>query len=145
MNLYLLCTIILLCAITKWLSWQSLKEGTLIPYGRTTNLYGWLVSFIFKGIYYLTVAIHIFKGNFKITVIMIWCVLVGNYFAKLLERKLYSQSVISLIDTIINEYPNAEASFILSMVTLPSWWVELMPAKWQKKYVCKLQNCKRQL
>ncbi len=88
MNLYLLCIIILLCAITKWLSWQSLKEGTLIPYVRTTNLYSLFISFIFKGIYYLTVAIYIFKRNFKFAVIMILCVLLGNYFAKLYRKKI---------------------------------------------------------
>ncbi len=59
-----------------------------------------------------------------------------------IERKLYSKSVISLVDEIINEYPNAEESFILSMIGLPLWLVKLMSFKWQREYISKLPKLK---
>lgn len=142
MNLCLLLVTVLLCAIAKWLWWQPLKEHTIIPYGRHTVLYGIVISLVFKSIYYLIVIINVFTGNWDLAIIMLFCILIGNYFAKILERKLYAQNVIDLVDTIIKEYPNAEESFILSLVALPLWWFKLMPRYWQEVYISKIESCK---
>lgn len=145
MSICLFLAIVLLCAAAKWLGWQSIKTDTIIPYGSSTNLYGALISIIYKCAYYIAVAKCIYNKNFKLVAMLIVCCIIGNYLAKLLERKMYSKEVLSIVDLYIREYPNADYEYLLRITSLPLWWLKLMPHKWRMEYLSKVRACRKEM
>lgn len=129
-------------SISTWLIWQNMKEGTILPYGSSTGRHGqsigWGIKLLYLGVL-IAICLNygwIFLASFPIT----W--FISGWIATIIERKVYMKLVLRNLNDLSKMYINTDYDYAVSMLSLPNWWVRMMPNDWKREYLNVLEKLK---
>lgn len=127
-------------AISNWLIWQNLKLDTNLPKGSSTSKHGLIIGWSIKLFFFgYVIKSSLDNGWINLLVIPItW--FVSGWLATSFERIIYMRKVLDEVKWMADYYSNSNPSFALQMVSVPQWWLDLMPRKWKNEYYDVIQR-----
>ena len=124
--------------ISNWLIWQTMKVGTMLPYGAITSKYGRAIGRLIKLIYFGLLIVLSNKYGWICLVTLPFTWFISSWLATIIERKIYMKLAMQNIVRLAQMHKNSDHT--IKMINIPEYWFKLMPATWQKDYINILQS-----
>ena len=125
-------------SIGLWFGKQAEKTKTLIPAGKTTGKYGYIICCVICTLTIVMLFVWGIKYKFMIIVGVVSIYLFSIYLTVLIERILYCKKwIINKLEVnaiqCVAKYKD-EAPMIWERL-VPRWWLNMMSKKWEKQYI----------
>lgn len=124
--------------MANWAGWQSLKQGSLLPYGAFTGRYGLTLNVFLKTVCIIVLIIVSFLLHWWVllTFFIMW--LLSGKIATWVERHLYcSEDLIDRLEyhakKLVKDY-GEDVAIQKWHEIFPRWWINRMAWKWEDKY-----------